>query len=90
MLIDDKEDILLTYKCNNKELGDLFSSSINHNLAPEVYSFHQVTNAADWYSFGAILYELLVGMVNIFFLFWDWDACKGKCLLYNTDAVAAF
>ncbi|CAH1102840.1 unnamed protein product [Psylliodes chrysocephalus] len=62
VLIDDKEDILLTYKCNNKELGDLFSSSINHNLAPEVYSFHQVRNAADWYSFGAILYELLVGM----------------------------
>ncbi|XP_056646737.1 ribosomal protein S6 kinase delta-1 isoform X1 [Diorhabda sublineata] len=61
LLIDDNDNLVLTYMCNIKELRDLFSTNINYNLAPEVYSFHQVTNSADWFSFGAILYELLVG-----------------------------
>ncbi|KAJ8945746.1 hypothetical protein NQ318_012068 [Aromia moschata] len=62
LLIDEKEDLVLTYMCNVNDLCDLFSSGVNHNLAPEVYSFHEVTSSADWWSYGAILYELLVGM----------------------------
>lgn len=61
LLIDENDNLVLTYMCNIKELSDLFSTNMNYNLAPEVYSFHQVTNSADWFSFGAILYELLVG-----------------------------
>ncbi|XP_028141296.1 ribosomal protein S6 kinase delta-1 [Diabrotica virgifera virgifera] len=62
LLINDTGDLSLTYMCNNKELGDLFSVNINYNLAPEVYSFTPVTNSADWFSYGTILYELLVGI----------------------------
>ncbi|KAH1006400.1 ribosomal protein S6 kinase delta-1 isoform X2 [Dendroctonus ponderosae] len=62
LLIDQSDNLVLTYMCNVKELCQLYSSGINLDLAPEVYSFEEVTEAVDWWSFGAILYELLVGM----------------------------
>lgn len=64
LLIDQSDNLVLTYKCNVKELCQLYSRGINLDLAPEVYSFEEVTEAVDWWSFGAILYELLVGMVH--------------------------
>lgn len=63
LLLDENNDLVLTYMCNVKDLCDLYSNGINHNLAPEVYSHHEITSAVDWWSYGAILYELLVGMV---------------------------
>lgn len=64
LLLDEKGNITLTYMCNAKDLCDLYTKALNINLAPEVYGFQKVTDAADWWSFGAILYELLVGMVS--------------------------
>lgn len=51
--------------CNVKELCPMYTGGINLDLAPEVYSFEEITDAADWWSFGAILYELLVGVVSL-------------------------
>ncbi|KAF7279668.1 hypothetical protein GWI33_006832 [Rhynchophorus ferrugineus] len=62
LLIDENKNLILTYMCNVKELCDLYTKGINFDLAPEVYGFEEVTVAADWWSFGAILYELLVGL----------------------------
>lgn len=64
LLVDEAGELKLTYMCNVNELYDLYTNKLNINLAPEIYSYHVVTDAADWWSFGAILYELLVGMVN--------------------------
>lgn len=68
VLLDAENNIVLTYMCNIKELCDLYMKGIDANLAPEVYSFEDVTAAVDWWSFGAILYRLLVGMVNYLWL----------------------
>ncbi|CAG9863559.1 unnamed protein product [Phyllotreta striolata] len=62
IMIDDNEDVVLTYMYDKRDSSDLFSSKLNHNLAPEVYGFQEITESADWYSYGAILYELLVGI----------------------------
>ncbi|XP_050297155.1 ribosomal protein S6 kinase delta-1 isoform X2 [Anthonomus grandis grandis] len=62
LLIDENDNLVLTYMCNVKELCDLYSRGLNLDLAPEVYSFEDITEAVDWWSFGAILYELLVGI----------------------------
>lgn len=64
LLVDESDDLILTYMCNVKELCDLYAKDVNLDLAPEVYSFEEITQAVDWWSFGAILYELLVGMVS--------------------------
>ncbi|KAJ8925910.1 hypothetical protein NQ315_009762 [Exocentrus adspersus] len=61
LLLNENHDLVLTYMCNVKDLCDLFSSGVNSNLAPEVYSYHEITTTADWWSYGAILYEMLVG-----------------------------
>ncbi|CAG9764913.1 unnamed protein product [Ceutorhynchus assimilis] len=62
LLIDENDNLALTYMCNIKDLCDLYAKGVNLDLAPEVYSFEEITEAVDWWSFGAILYELLVGM----------------------------
>ena len=69
LLVDNKGDLVLTYKCNIKDQCDLYSNGINLNLAPEVYSIDEISDAVDWWSFGAILYELLVGMVRSIFFY---------------------
>lgn len=41
----------------------LFKNNNDLSLAPELYSFEKITYAVDWWSYGTILYELLVGLV---------------------------
>jgi serine/threonine protein kinase len=55
--------------CNVNEALDVFSSASSIHVAPEIYTFEPVTDAVDWWCFGAILYELLVGMVELDFNF---------------------
>jgi serine/threonine protein kinase len=55
--------------CNVNEALDVFSSVSSIHVAPEIYTFEPVTDAVDWWCFGAILYELLVGMVLLDFNF---------------------
>lgn len=61
LLIDDKGNLLLSYmyQVNGKRI---FNYKGNLHLAPELYKFDGVSTAADWWSFGTILYELLVGI----------------------------
>ncbi|KAL3276204.1 hypothetical protein HHI36_020922 [Cryptolaemus montrouzieri] len=62
LLIDEKGQLRMTYMCNVKEMCDVFNNTIDLNLAPEVLGIGPVGQEADWWSFGAILYEILVGM----------------------------
>lgn len=49
--------------CNINEVSEIFINGNFKNVAPELYTFEPLTDAVDWWSFGSILYELLVGMV---------------------------
>lgn len=66
ILIDDNEDIKLTYVFNFQESNNIFYNTFEDNfyLAPEVLSPQTITFAADWWSYGVILYELLTGIVS--------------------------
>lgn len=69
LLIDECGDLVLTYMCNVTEKYDIAFSNIDElTLAPEMYSFHPITEAVDWWNFGAVLYEMLVAMVFIIVL----------------------
>lgn len=65
LLIDEKGNLLLTYMCNFREKVKLFSNKYENKFycAPEAYGLQHVTFAADWWSYGSILFELLTGMV---------------------------
>lgn len=65
-MIDDGGDLVLTYTCSIKEVNEIYISRKYMHLAPEVYSFQKITKTVDWWSYGTILYELLVGMVRRF------------------------
>uniref|UniRef100_H3BI19 Ribosomal protein S6 kinase like 1 n=1 Tax=Latimeria chalumnae TaxID=7897 RepID=H3BI19_LATCH len=64
ILLDSTGQIQLTYfgqwgeidlRCCTKAIEEMYS-------APEVGGFSEVTEACDWWSLGALLYELLTGM----------------------------
>lgn len=64
LLIDENRDLVLTYMCSVSE-EKMFKTNRELNLAPELFSFGKIDDAADWWSYGTILYELLVGVVCI-------------------------
>lgn len=63
-MVDDNGDLVLTYMCSIKEVSEIYINRRFLHLAPEIYSFKKITKAVDWWSYGTILYELLVGMVS--------------------------
>ncbi|XP_044749701.1 ribosomal protein S6 kinase delta-1 [Coccinella septempunctata] len=62
LLINENGDLTLTYMCNAKEPHGIFVNKRDLNLAPEVQGIGPVGEEADWWSLGAIFYEILVGM----------------------------
>lgn len=62
LLINESGDLTLTYMCNAKVQNNIFINKRDLNLAPEVQGIDPVGEEADWWSFGAIFYEILVGM----------------------------
>lgn len=64
VLINEQNDILLTYMSKQYETFRKVIYKDDICLAPELYTPQNVSEAADWWSLGAILYELLVGIVS--------------------------
>lgn len=78
LLVDDGDNLVLTYMCNINDLTDAFINKNVSYLAPEIYSFQPLTTTVDWWCYGLIMYKLLVGMVKfIAKLFYD-------CVFYNS------
>ncbi|XP_022907278.1 ribosomal protein S6 kinase-like 1 isoform X2 [Onthophagus taurus] len=61
LLIDDNGDVVLTYMCSISE-DRVFKNNQDICLAPELYTYGSITIGVDWWCYGSILYELLVGM----------------------------
>lgn len=64
LLLDDIGQVKLTYQCKwvSVESGLAPEALSGHYCAPEVLTFGDVTPAADWFSFGAILHLLYSGV----------------------------
>ncbi|KAK5647697.1 hypothetical protein RI129_002589 [Pyrocoelia pectoralis] len=63
LLINESGDLVLTYMYNIQDKNYVFLNNRDEvTLAPEMYGFQPVHFSADWWSYGAILYEMLVGM----------------------------
>lgn len=63
ILIDENGDLILTYMCSLSQ-DNFLKTDTDLYVAPELFTFNKVTSAADWWSYGSILYELLVGVVS--------------------------
>ncbi|XP_070610831.1 ribosomal protein S6 kinase-like 1 [Erythrolamprus reginae] len=64
LLLDDTGHLRLTFFGQWSEVEPQFSSQAVDDLycAPEVGGISELTEACDWWSFGALLYELLYGV----------------------------
>ena len=64
LLLDDIGQVKLTYQCKwvSVESGLAPEALAGHYCAPEVLTLGDVTPAADWFSFGAILHLLYSGV----------------------------
>lgn len=62
---------MLTFVCNFREKGNLFFNKFDNTYycASEIFGLGHVTFAADWWSCGSIVFEILTGMVIITYLF---------------------
>lgn len=64
LLLDERNNLMLTFVCNFREKGNLFFNKFDNTYycAPEIFGLGHVTFAADWWSYGAIVFEILTGM----------------------------
>jgi serine/threonine protein kinase len=65
VLLGAKGHLLITYMCRWAAVDSEVSAEAIERLytAPEVNGIFELTPAADWWSFGAIVFELLTGKV---------------------------
>ncbi|XP_069689420.1 ribosomal protein S6 kinase delta-1 isoform X2 [Periplaneta americana] len=63
ILLGEKGHLLLTYMCQWVDVDSLVSIEAIERLyaAPEVNGIFQLSTAVDWWSFGALIFELLTG-----------------------------
>lgn len=64
LLLNDKEDIVLTYQCKISN-NFILNQNKYFNVTQELDNFNKISKNSTLWSFGTILYELLVGMVNL-------------------------
>lgn len=63
ILLGERGSLLVSYMCQLEAVDSVIDEEAVNSLycAPEVKSIFPVTSAADWWSFGAILFDLLTG-----------------------------